>query len=318
VSLDLARTVLETEATAIRNLVDRIGEEFERAIELVLACEGRVVWSGMGKSGIICRKLAATMSSTGTPSLFLHPAEAIHGDLGMVTEKDLVVAISKSGSTEEILRLLEILRRQGIKLIAMSSHPDSPLAKAADVHLDLGVRDEACPLNLAPTASTTASLALGDALALTVAVRKGFKEEDFARFHPGGKLGKKFLKVKDLMHTGDEMPVVGGATAMKDVIYEMSRKGLGLAVVLDNLGALLGVITDGDLRRLMERDPDPLDHIAEEVMHRGGVCIPADELATAALKKLEDKRITSLMVCGDDGQVAGVLHIHDLWGVGLF
>jgi len=317
-SLDLARTVLETEATAIRNLVDQIGEDFERAVELVLACEGRVIWSGMGKSGIICRKLAATMSSTGTPSLFLHPAEAIHGDLGMVTEKDLVVAISKSGSTEEILRLLEILRRQGIKLIAMSSHPDSPLAKAADVHLDLGVRDEACPLNLAPTASTTASLALGDALALTVAVRKGFKEEDFARFHPGGKLGKKFLKVSDLMHTGDEMPVVSPNTAMKDVIYEMSRKGLGLAVVLDADRGLLGVITDGDLRRLMERDPDPLAHIADEVMHRGGVCISADELATAALKKLEEKRITSLMVCGDAGKVAGVLHLHDLWGVGLF
>jgi arabinose-5-phosphate isomerase len=272
----------------------------------------------MGKSGIICRKLAATMSSTGTPSLFLHPAEAIHGDLGMVTPSDLVIAISNSGATDEILRLLEILRRQGIKLIAMSSHPDSPLARAADVHLDLGVRTEACPLNLAPTASTTASLALGDALALSVAVRKGFREEDFARFHPGGKLGKKFLKVKDLMHTGDEMPVVAPDTAMKDVIYEMSRKGLGLAVVLDDRGARLGIITDGDLRRLMERDPDPLARSAEEVMHRGGVCISSDELATAALGKLEEKRITSLLVCNGDDTVAGVLHVHDLWGVGLF
>jgi arabinose-5-phosphate isomerase len=317
-TLELARTVLETEAAAIRALVDHLGEDFERAVDLILACKGRVVWSGMGKSGIICRKLAATMSSTGTPSLFLHPAEAIHGDLGMVTTSDLVVAVSNSGSTDEILRLLEILRRQGIKLIAMSSHPDSPLAKAADVHLDLGVRSEACPLNLAPTASTTASLALGDALALSVAVRKGFREEDFARFHPGGKLGRKFLKVSDLMHTGDEMPVVGPTTTMKDVIYEMSRKGLGLAVVLDVRGDLLGVITDGDLRRLMERDPDPLARSAEEVMHRGGVCIAAEELATAALKKLEEKRITSLMVCDGAGKVAGVLHIHDLWGVGLF
>jgi arabinose-5-phosphate isomerase len=316
-SLDLARKVLETEANAISNLVDTIGDDFATVVELVVGCRGRVIWTGMGKSGIICRKLAATMSSTGTPSLFLHPAEAIHGDLGMVTESDLVVAISNSGATDEILRLLEILRRLGIKLVAMSSHPESPLARAADVHLDLGVRNEACPLNLAPTASTTASLALGDALALTVAVRKGFQEEDFARFHPGGKLGKKFLKVADLMHSGDEMPVVAADTAMKDVIYEMSRKGLGLATVLDESGALLGVITDGDLRRLMERDADPLSRSAGEVMHPGGVCISAEELATAALKKLEEKRITSLMVCNGDG-VVGVLHVHDLWGVGLF
>lgn len=317
-SLDLARRVLETEANAIRHLAEQLGGDFGRAVDLVVACEGRVVWSGMGKSGIICRKLAATMSSTGTPSLFLHPAEAIHGDLGMVTPADLVIAISNSGATDEILRLLEILRRQAVKLIAMTSYPESPLAKAADLHLDLGVRNEACPLNLAPTASTTASLALGDALALSVAVEKGFKEEDFARFHPGGKLGKKFLKVADLMHTGDEMPVVAPGTAMKDVIYEMSRKGLGLATVLDENGALLGLITDGDLRRLMERDTDPLSRLAEEVMHRGGVCISAEELATAALKKLEEKRITSLMVCDGDGAVAGVLHVHDLWGVGLF
>ena len=317
-SLDIARQVLEAEATAIGNLIDQLGEDFGKAVELVVNCTGRVVWTGMGKSGIICRKLAATMSSTGTPALFLHPAEAIHGDLGMVTENDLVVAISNSGATDEILRLLEILRRQGIKLIAMSSHPDSPLARAADVHLDLGVRNEACPLNLAPTASTTASLALGDALALSVSVRKGFREEDFARFHPGGKLGKKFLKVKDLMHSGDEMPVVAPGTAMKDVIYEMSRKGLGLATVLDENGALLGLITDGDLRRLMERDTDPLSRLAEEVMLKGGVCISAEELATAALGKLEEKRITSLMVCDGNGKVAGVLHVHDLWGVGLF
>lgn len=317
-TIEIARRVLETEADAIRNLMDRLGEDFERAVDMVVACTGRVVWTGMGKSGIICRKLAATMSSTGTPSLFLHPAEAIHGDLGMVTPSDLVVAVSNSGATDEILRLLEILRRQGIELIAVTSYPESPLARAADLHLDLGVRNEACPMNLAPTASTTTSLALGDALALSVSVRKGFREEDFARFHPGGKLGKKFLKVGDLMHTGDEMPVVASHAAMKDVIYEMSRKGLGLATVLDAGGSLLGVITDGDLRRLMERDPDPLARSAEEVMHPGGVCIGADELATAALKRLEEKRITSLLVCGEGGNVAGVLHVHDLWGVGLF
>lgn len=316
-TLDIARQVLQTEADAIRKVMEELGDDFNQAVEMVTTSTGRVIWTGMGKSGIICRKLAATMSSTGTPSLFLHPAEAIHGDLGMVTENDLVVAISNSGATDEILRLLEILRRQGIKLIAMTSHPDSPLADAADIHLDLGVRNEACPLNLAPTASTTASLALGDALALTVSARKGFREEDFARFHPGGKLGRKFLKVKDLMHSGDDMPVVAPATAMKDVIYEMSRKGLGLATVLDENGALLGLVTDGDLRRLMERDPDPLARAAAEVMHEGGVCIEADELATAALKRLEEKRITSLMVCDGEG-VVGVLHVHDLWGVGLF
>jgi arabinose-5-phosphate isomerase len=309
---------LETEADAINRLKEGLGEDFEQAVEFIIACTGRVVWTGIGKSGIICRKLAATMSSTGTPALFLHPAEAIHGDVGMVTAEDLVVAVSNSGSTDEILRLVEILRRQGTRLVAMSSHPESSLARTADVHLDLGVRSEACPLNLAPTASTTASLALGDALAMSVAVRKGFREEDFARLHPGGKLGKKFLKVKDLMHAGDEMPVVRTDTAMKDVIYEMSRKGLGLATVLDGSGRLLGVITDGDLRRLMERVPDPMAKTAGEVMNPGGVCISAEELATAALKKLEEKRITSLMVCNGDGAVAGVLHVHDLWGVGLF
>jgi arabinose-5-phosphate isomerase len=318
VSLDLARRVLETEADAIRALVDLIGEDFERAVEMIVGCTGRVVWTGMGKSGIICRKLAATMSSTGTPALFLHPAEAIHGDLGMVTASDIVVAVSNSGATEEILRLLELLRRQGVPLIAVTSHPESRLARFADLHLDLGVRQEACPLNLAPTASTTASLALGDALAMVVSVRKGFRAEDFAQLHPGGKLGKRFLRVEDLMHTGDEIPAVAADTAMKDVIYEMSRKGLGLAIVLDGEGALLGVITDGDLRRLMERDPDPLARTAQEVMHKGGACIGADELATAALKKLEEKRITSLLVCDGSGKVAGVLHLHDLWGVGLF
>jgi arabinose-5-phosphate isomerase len=262
VSRDVARQVLETEANAIRNLMENLPEEFDRAVELIVGCAGRVVFTGLGKSGIICRKISATMRSTGTPALFMHPAEAIHGDLGMVTEKDLVVAVSNSGTTEEILDLLAVLRRIGVSLIAISSNPESPLAEAADLHLDVGVRREACPMNLAPTASTTASLALGDALAMAVSVKKGFKEEDFARLHPGGKLGKRFLKVGDLMHTGDEVPRVAEDTAMKDVIYEMSRKGLGMTTVQDEAGRLLGVITDGDLRRLMERDPDPLVRIA--------------------------------------------------------
>ena len=316
-TLDVARQVLQTEADAIRRLVDGLGSDFERAVDMVADCDGRVVWTGMGKSGIICHKLAATMRSTGTPALHLHPAEAIHGDLGMVTPSDLVVAVSHSGTTEEILRLVEFLKRLGVPLIAFTSQPDSPLAQAADLHLDLGVRREACPLDLAPTASTTASLALGDALAMSVAARKGFGEEDFARLHPGGKLGKKFLKVGDLMHKGSDIPAVAGDTPMKDVIYEMSRKGLGLAVVLDD-GRLRGVITDGDLRRLMEREGDFLALTANEVMHAGGVCIPSDELATAALKLLEERRITSLVVCDGDGNVEGVLHVHDLWGVGLF
>lgn len=317
-SRDVARQVLETEAKAITNLMESLGEEFDRAVELIDGCGGRVVLTGMGKSGIICRKIAATMRSTGTPAVFLHPAEAIHGDLGMVAGEDLVLAISNSGATEEILNLLAVLRRIGVSLIAVTSSPESPLAKAADLHLDLGVRREACPMNLAPTASTTASLALGDALALAVSVKKGFREEDFARLHPGGRLGKRFLKVSDLMHTGDEVPRVGSDTTMKDVIYEMSRKGLGLATVQDPAGALLGVITDGDLRRLMEREANPLAHTAAEVMHRGGACIHPDELATAALRVLEEKRITSLMVCDGQAPVLGVLHLHDLWGVGLF
>ncbi len=316
-TLDIARQVLQAEADAIRRLMDGLGADFERAVDMVVDCDGRVVWTGMGKSGIICHKLAATMRSTGTPALHLHPAEAIHGDLGMVDPSDLVVAVSNSGSTEEILRLVEFLKRQGVPLIAFTSQPDSPLAQAADLHLDLGVRREACPLNLAPTASTTASLALGDALAMSVASRKGFGEEDFARLHPGGRLGKKFLKVGDLMHSGDGIPGVTGHTPMKDVIYEMSRKGLGLAVVLDE-GRLEGVITDGDLRRLMEREADVMALTAGEVMHPGGVCIQFDELATAALKLLEERRITSLVVCDGHGLVDGVLHVHDLWGVGLF
>jgi arabinose-5-phosphate isomerase len=229
-----------------------------------------------------------------------------------------VVAISQSGTTDEVIELLRLLKRLGVALIAITSSPSSALAAAADLHLDLGVRREACPFNLAPTASTTASLALGDALAMAVAVKKGFREEDFARLHPGGKLGKRFLTVRELMHAGDAVPRVGEGTAMKDVIYEMSRKGLGLATVQDDGGRLLGVITDGDLRRLMERDPNPLARSAGEVMHSGGVCIPPDELATSALRLLEERRITSLMVCDGDGPLQGVLHLHDLWGVGLF
>ncbi len=317
-SLELAREVLTTEAEAILRLRDRLDHTFLQAVELLVGCQGRVVWTGMGKSGIICRKLAATMASTGTPALFLHPAEAIHGDIGMVASGDVVVAVSNSGETSELVQLMEYLKRLDNRLIAITSNPSSTLAGHADVHLNLGVDREACPLNLAPTASTTAALALGDALAMAVSVRKGFKPEDFAQLHPGGKLGRKLLTAGDLMHAGEAVPRVAADTPMKDVIYEMSRKGLGITTVQDGDGRLLGVITDGDLRRLMEADPDPLAHRAAEVMHSGGVTIAPGTLATGALRLLETRRITSLIVAGPDGRVAGMVHIHDLWGVGLF
>jgi arabinose-5-phosphate isomerase len=317
-SLDLAREVLTTEAEAILRLRDRLGESFMRAIDLLAGCQGRVVWTGIGKSGIICRKLAATMSSTGTPALFLHPAEALHGDLGMVTTGDIVVAVSNSGETEELVRLAELVKRIGTPLVAMTSNPASTLAGNADVHLDLAVDHEACPHNLAPTASTTAALALGDALAMVVSVRKGFRPEDFAFLHPGGKLGKRLLTVGDLMHRNDQVPRVASDTPMKDVIYEMSRKGLGITTIQDTAGTLLGVITDGDLRRLMEADADPLRCSAGEVVRASGVTIAATALATEALHLLEQRRITSLVVTDSDRRVVGILHVHDLWGVGLF
>lgn len=317
-SIELAREVLTTEAEAILRLRDNLDAGFERVVDLLAECHGRVVWTGMGKSGIICRKLAATMASTGTPALFLHPAEAIHGDLGMVTNGDVVVAVSNSGETEELMNLVAYLKRLGTPLIAITSNPGSTLAGNADLHLNLGVDREACPYNLAPTASTTAALALGDALAMAVSVRKGFKPEDFARLHPGGKLGKHLLKVEELMHSGEQVPKVGRDTTMKDVIYEMSRKGLGITTVQDGRGSLLGVITDGDLRRLMEADTDPLHRSAGDVMHPGGVTIDPASLATAALRLLETRRITSVVVADGGGRVVGILHLHDLWGVGLF
>jgi arabinose-5-phosphate isomerase len=317
-SLELARQVLTTEAEAILRLRDKLDASFLSAVDLLTACQGRVVWTGMGKSGIICRKLAATMASTGTPALFLHPAEAIHGDVGMVTRGDVVVAVSNSGETDELIRLVEYLKRLGTPLIAITSDPSSTLAGHADVHLDLGVDREACPNNLAPTASTTAALALGDSLAMALSVRKGFNPEDFARLHPGGKLGKRLLTVAELMHHGDEIPRVEADTAMKDVIYEMSRKGLGITTVQDDGARLLGVITDGDLRRLMEADTNPLARSAGEVMHRGAATIAPTALATGALRQLETRRITSLVVTTENGQVVGILHLHDLWGVGLF
>jgi arabinose-5-phosphate isomerase len=293
---------------------------FERAVELILRCgegRGRVVVTGMGKSGIIAQKIAATLSSTGSPALFLHPAEAVHGDLGVLMPGDVVVALSASGETEEILRLLATLKRKGDALVSFCCNLNSTLAEASDVALDCGVEREACGLNLAPTASTTAMLALGDALAIAVSLRKGFRAEDFAELHPGGKLGKRLAKVRDLMHSGDAVPAVSPSTAMTDVIYEMSSKKLGITTVQEE-GLLRGVISDGDLRRLLEREGGAaLSRTAGEAMNTHPKTISADELAATALAILEERKITSLIVVDGAGTVEGVVHLHDLWGLEL-
>jgi arabinose-5-phosphate isomerase len=316
--------LVRTEAAALEALAARLegpmAADFGRAVDLIVRCgegRGRVVVTGMGKSGIIAQKIAATLSSTGSPALFLHPAEAVHGDLGVLMPGDVVVALSASGETEEILRLLAMLKRKGDALVSFCCNLKSTLAQASDVALDCGVEREACGLNLAPTASTTAMLALGDALAIAVSLRKGFKAEDFAELHPGGKLGKRLAKVRDLMHSGGEVPVVTPLTPMTDVIYEMSSKKLGVTTVQD-AGRLCGVISDGDLRRLLEREGGAaLSRSAGEAMNAHPRTIAADELAATALAILEERKITSLVVIDATGTVEGVLHLHDLWGVEL-
>ena len=322
--------VVRIEAEALRALADRIAgamaENFERAVELMDACRGRVVVTGMGKSGIIARKIAATLSSIGTPALFMHPVDAVHGDLGMVVRGDVVLALSASGETEEILRLLATIKRLQVPVISMTGdlifavggNPRgvklSTLAEAAEVALDCSVDREACSLGLAPTASTTTMLALGDALAVALSEKRGFKEEDFANLHPGGKLGKKLARVEALMHNGDAVPRVTPGTRMPDVIYEMSRKKLGMTTVVED-GKLLGVISDGDLRRLLEhRGKDALDLTAGECMTRDPKTISPHEFAATALALMEEKKITSLVVVDDDRRLQGVVHLHDLWG----
>lgn len=315
---DIARQVLEIEAAAVSNLLGQLDESFDRAVALLSECRGRVVCTGMGKSGLIMKKIAATLSSTGTPSLFLHPAEAIHGDLGMITEDDVVLAASYSGTTQELQRLVELVRRLGVVLIAMTGNPGSPLARNASVHLRVEIDQEACPLNLAPTASTTATLALGDALAMALLEARGFTPEDFALLHPGGRLGKRLLRVEELMHAGEALPRVAHDAPMREAIYEMSKKGLGITAVIDAGGRLLGCISDGDLRRLLEKGDALLDHTAEECMTAGPRTIGRGELASAALQRMEDHRITSLFVCDSGGALEGVVHIHDLWRLELF
>ena len=315
---EVARQVLEIEAAAVAALPHRLDEQFDRAIELLAACRGRVVCSGMGKSGIVMKKVAATLSSTGTPALFLHPAEAIHGDLGMIAEGDVVLAASYSGSTEEIVRLVELVHRVGVELIALTGNPESPLARHAAVHVTVPIDQEACPLNLAPTASTTATLAMGDALAMALSVAKGFTTDDFHQLHPGGSLGKRLLRVTQLMHRDEQLPRVDLTTPMREVIYEMSKKGLGVTAVTDAEGRLAGCISDGDLRRLLEREATPLELAAGDCMTRDPRTIRPEELAPAALQKMEDHRITSLFVVDEDRRLQGVLHLHDLWRLEMF
>ena len=315
---DVARRVLEIESAAILGLLPQLDEAFDGAVSLMRSSSGRVICSGMGKSGLVMRKVAATLSSTGTPALFLHPAEAIHGDLGVVAADDVVLAASFSGRTEELLRLAEVLKRLSIPMVILTGDRESPLAQLADFHLPTAISREACPLNLAPTASTAALLALGDALAMALLESRGFTPEDFAGLHPGGQLGRRLLKVETLMRRDDRLPKVTLETAMREVIYEMSSKGLGTAAVTDDDGRLVGVITDGDLRRLLETGDAPLDQTAGACMHSDPKTIPAEELGTAALKMMEDHRITALMVVDAEGRLDGVVHLHDLWGLELF
>ena len=311
---EIARKVFEIEAGAILALRDRIGASFESALEILVGCKGRVVVTGMGKSGLIGQKISATLSSTGTPSLFLHPAEAIHGDLGRIVEGDVVLAISHSGETEEIVSLLPSIKRIGAPLITLTGEPGSTLATTADVHLDVSIDREACPLGLAPTASTTAALAMGDALGMTLVERRGFTVEDFAVLHPGGRLGERLTRVRDVMHRGDNVPRVETGAPMKDVLFEMTRKRLGLTTVVDADGKLAGVISDGDLRRQMERHGySMLDKRAEECMTATPTLVSGADLATSALDLMEQRKITSLVIVDEAGAVDGVVHLHDLW-----
>lgn len=318
--IEEAKKVLRIEAQSILDLIDRIDENFSKAVDLLYGCKGRVVLMGMGKSGLVGRKIASTFASTGTPSFFIHPAEGLNGDFGMLAREDLVMAISNSGETRELLEVLPLIKRYGNKLIALTGNLRSTLAKAADVCLNIHVKTEACPLGLAPTASTTATLALGDALAVTLMIKKGFKEEDFALLHPGGTLGKRLLlTVKDLMHVGDAFPKVSESTLMKDVIFEITSKRLGVTAVLNEEGHLVGVITDGDLRRALERFNDLLNRRASEVMTRNPKWIEKDALAAKAIQRMEEYSITSLFVFDRPGEriPIGVIHLHDLLKAGV-
>jgi arabinose-5-phosphate isomerase len=310
--LKVARHVLETEADAVRALVDRLDERFGRAVTLVETCRGRVVVTGMGKSGLVGKKLAATLASTGTPALFLHPAEGVHGDLGMLVRGDLVIALSNSGETEELLALVPAIKRLAVSLLVLTGRPASRLAQHADLVLDVSVREEACPMNLTPTSSATAAAALGDALAIAVLVRRGIGPDDVARLHPGGAIGRGLIRVLDLMHRGDAIPVVADSAPLARVIREMSVKGLGCTAVVDPEGRLHGIVTDGDLRRAVERGAGRLPPTAAAVMTRSPKTVGRDELAVTALELMERHSITQLFIVDDEGRPDGILHLHDL------
>ncbi len=317
--MERAKRVLEIEAEAIHCLMDKIDENFERAVELIHDCKGKVVVMGVGKSGIIGKKIASTLASTGTPAFFLHPVEGMHGDLGMLAKEDIVMILSNSGETDEISRILPLLNRLGNRLIALTGNMDSNLAKAGDVVLDACVREEACPFGLVPTASTTAAMALGDALAIAILERRGFSGEDYAALHPGGYLGKRWLKVEELMHTGEAFPMVRETTSMRDAIFEITSKRLGVTGVADADGNLVGVITDGDLRRALEKYGDLLSRKASEVMTRNPKWIEKDSLAARAVQKMEEYSITSLFVfqSREDRTLVGIIHLHDLLKAGV-
>lgn len=317
--IDIAKKVLKIEADAVAALAERLNSTFEKAIDIIFKSRGRVVVTGMGKSGLVGKKIAATLASTGTPAFFMHPAEASHGDLGMVTSNDVIIAISNSGETAELSGLIPFLKRFNVSLIAMTGSLNSTLAKSADVHLDVSVKEEACPLGVVPTASTTAALAMGDAIAVALLVKRGLKQEDFAFFHPGGNLGKKlFIKVKDLMHIGDALPFVSPETAMTKAVVEISSKRLGVAIVSDTSRKILGVLTDGDIRRGIEKwGKEFFDMKAGEVMTKNPKTISEDELAVKALSIMETHSITSLAVPDSDGKAIGVIHLHDILKQGI-
>jgi arabinose-5-phosphate isomerase len=316
--LEAGRRALGIEARAVALLAERLGPDFVRACGLFLACRGRIVVTGMGKSGHVAGKIAATLASTGSPSFFLHPGEASHGDLGMLTRQDVVLALSNSGETDEVLTILPLIKRMDVPLVAMTGNARSTLAREADVHLDVGVAEEACPLNLAPTASTTAALAMGDAIAVALLEQRGFTPEDFARSHPGGRLGRRLLlRVEDLMRRGTDLPVVGESTTLSAGLLEMSRKGLGLTAVADGDGKVLGIFTDGDLRRTLDRQLDIHRTTMGEVMTRNCKVIGPQELAAEAVHLMEQHRITGLLVADAEGRLVGALNVHDLLRAGV-
>ena len=318
--LEKARRVLRIEAQSILDLAERIDENFLRAVDILIGCKGKVVFMGMGKSGLVGRKIASTFASTGAPSFFLHPAEGVNGDFGMLAKEDVVIAISKSGETRELIEVLPLIKRYGNRLIALTGNSKSTLARASDVNLDIHVKEEACPMGLVPTASTTTTLALGDALAITLMERRGFKEEDFAVLHPGGTLGKRLLlKVEDLMHVGDAFPMISEKASMKEAIFEITSKRLGVTGVSNGEGHLVGVITDGDLRRALERFNDLLSRTASEVMTKNPKRIEREGLAAMAVQRMEEHSITSLFVFSDaeDRVPVGIIHLHDLLKAGV-